>query len=139
MANKRKEIRQKIKELLSLDSNFTDVTIFSSRQTAIVHNQQLPSITVFVANEPVIPADMSKERYIRSPEITFEARTEETSNVDDILDDLMSKIENFMTTNRSVEGLLLDSVLQNSESDIGIEGTKEIGLGTVVYEGQYIN
>ncbi len=65
MANKRKEIRQKLKELLLADNSFTGVTIFSSKQNNIVLNQQLPSITVFIDSEPATPESMNKKRYIR--------------------------------------------------------------------------
>lgn len=138
MANKRKAIRQKIKELLTADNNFTGVTIFSSRQNPVVLNQQLPSITVFVSNEPVEPESMDERRYIRTPEILFEARVFATDNVDDDLDDLMTKIENFMVTNSFIEGLVLNTLQITSESEVGIEGTKEIGLGTVTFTAQYI-
>lgn len=136
--HQRRQIRTKIKELLAADSNFTGVTIFSSRQNNVVLNQQLPSITVYVDNEPVTPESMNKRRYIRSPEIRFEVRVTATDDVDDQLDDLMASVENLMDDNSDLDGLLLESVLQNSELEFGLEATKEIGLGTVIYQGQYI-
>lgn len=136
--NKRKLIRQKLKELLEADANFTGVNIFSSRQNNVVLNQQLPSITVFVDNEPVSPNSINKKKYLRTPEIRFEVRVSATSDVDDALDDVMIDIEQLMDDNGSIGGLTLESVLQTSELEYGVEGEKEIGLGTIIYQGQYI-
>ena len=138
MGNKRIEIREKLKELIQLDVNFTSVKVFTSRRSNNVQDEELPSITIVTSEEPVTPESLNRKRYIRKTELRLELRVTASDDVDDVMDDLLSKLEDFMITNSNLEGILLDSVQQTTETDIGVEGNKEIGLGVLVFECTYI-
>lgn len=138
--NKRKEIRSALKELLEVDPNFSDTTIITSRSGGISQTEELPSVTILTPNEPVQAAVIGpKGRYIRRLMLVFEARLDATSNVDDQLDDLSNLIESFMVTNDGISGLVQGSVLVDSNTEVGYEGNREIGLATLEYEVTYIS
>lgn len=138
MGNKRIEIREKIKDLIALDVNFTGVHVFTSRTSHNIQDEELPSITIVTSEEPVTPESINRKRYIRKTELRLEVRVTASEDADDVMDTLIGKLEDFMITNSNLEGILIDSVQITTETDIGIEGNREIGLGVLVFECTYI-
>ena len=139
MGNKRTEIRQALKTLISADSAFDNVTVFSSRRSNVSQIEQLPSITIQTPNEDSTPETLQFKRYIRKIELRLEIRISATDDADDVLDTLMAQVEDFMLLNQSVSGNLLSCYLLSSEIDVAPDGNEEIGLGTLIYQGTYVS
>lgn len=136
MGNKRKELRDNIKTFLT--SAFSDSEIMSSIQSGISQSEQLPAINIITANETATPEAMHRQRYIRKVELRLEVRVAASSDTDDELDLLLADVEDAILEDSTFGGAVLDSVLQGSETDIGFEGDREIGLGVLIYEATYI-
>lgn len=136
MGNKRKEVRENIKSFLT--SAFSDSEIMSSIQTGISQTEQLPAINIVTPNETATPEAMHRQRYIRKIELRLEVRVAASSDTDDELDLLLAEVEDAVLADSTFGGAVLDSILQGTETDIGFEGNKEIGLGILIYEATYV-
>lgn len=136
MGNARKEIRDNIKAFLL--SSFSDSEIFSTIQTGISQGEQLPSISIVTPNETATPESMNRKRYIRKLELKLEVRVTASVDTDDELDLLIAEVEDAVLADSTFGGTVLDSVLLDTETDIGFEGNREIGLGILTYEATYI-
>ncbi len=139
MGNKRKEIREALKTLIEADVQFDDVNVYTSRRSPVVQTEELPSLTIVTPNESATRQALNCKGYIRKLELRIEVRVDSDDDADDKLDDLLSLVEDFISTNETVSGeFLIGLTLVNTETDIGIEANKEIGLGTLIFEGTYI-
>lgn len=138
MGNKRKEIRQALKTLIDADSQFDSVEIYSSRRSLVSQLEELPSLTIFTPTEGASPEAIKHRRDIRKLELRLEVRMDASQNVDDDLDTLLAKFEDFMMLNQNITGTILGCNLVSTETDVGIDGNKEIGLGVLIYEATYI-
>ena len=139
MGNKRTEIRQALKALINVEVLFTGVTVSTNRRSLVSQREELPAITLMTANESATPEALQQKRYIRKLELRIEYRVDATENVDDLMDDALSQIEDFMLLNRDISGTLLGSELKGTETDVGHEGDQEIGLGVLIYECTYVS
>lgn len=137
MGNKRKEVRQNIKQFLT--AAFSDSEISSSIISGISQAESLPSINIVTPNESAEPESMSRSRYIRKMELRIEVRIEAKEDTDDELDALLADVEDVIIEDSTFSGTVLDSVLLDTETDIGFEGSREIGLGVLIYEAIYVS
>lgn len=139
MGNKRKEIRTALVDLFTEAEDFEDFTFFSSRSSMISQTEQLPSITFILPDETATTESISYQRYIRTVTIEIELRVTSDEDVDNILDDTMADIEDFLITNSTISGTVQALTLIGSSTEVGHEGNEEIGLGVLTYEGKYIS
>jgi hypothetical protein len=139
MSNDRKGIRSALKSLFENDESFEAVKVYSNRKSNISQREELPSITIFTPNEDATAESLQQTRYIRKVQLVLEVRIDSSEDTDDILDDLLSKVEDFMLVNSNISGTVLGSVLQSTETEIGYDGNLEIGLGVLTYEVTYVS
>lgn len=139
MGNKRKEIRQATKTLLENSSTLSYITsIFTNRQSNLSQTQHLPSITIFTSSEDATKKDVSGQTYIRQLDLTFEIRVDDTGNADDLVDNIMSDVENVILSNLDLSGTVLGTELSQSTIEVGFLGNKPIGFGTLTFRSTYV-
>ena len=137
MGNKRGEIRAALKALL--ETNLSGYTVLTSRQVSLSALEQLPGIIIYTPDEPVTQEAMGSKRYIRNLELRIELTIEATEDTDDDLDTRIKDIETLMSNNPSISGTVLATTQIHTQTDLGVDGDKYIGIGTMIFECKYVS
>lgn len=132
---KRTQIREAIKTILMGQTACGD-NVYSNR-TSAYWKSELPCISIFMAEEPLSPRDMSQKTYIRKPDISIEIRAEANENLDEILDEVNDKIEELILANSNLNGTVQGLVFTNIDFETANDGTTNIGILTLSIQVQY--
>ena len=136
MANNRKNIRSALSTLL-LGNTSAGNNVFSNRITP-VWNNELPVILIYSEEEDAVPRDLRVSSYQRILNLTIECKAEANASLDDDLDDLASEIEDILSSNPSISGTSLGSVLTRTELELNAEAEKPIGVLRLYLEIKYM-
>jgi len=136
MANNRAAIRTALKTILS-GATTAGTNVYSHRETAL-WKSELPAILIYSNEESTVPESLRATRYVRTLQLTVEARVEATSNVDNTLDALLAEIETIIVANPSITATVLSTVQTNTEIRVESDGEKDIGVGVLTFECKYI-
>lgn len=139
----RQAIREAVKaQLVGTAPSYRTLAADRVFETRVIPLQrtQLPAVMVYTLKEPIDPASRktSPRRLKRELELMIEGVVEAGDNVDDAMDALAAQIECAMNFDARL-GLALvdDSLLSDTEMEVGTEGQKLIGLVRLTYAVTY--
>jgi hypothetical protein len=138
VTHQRKEIREYLKNLFA--GEIAPVkNVFTSRDQS-VNSDLLPSLTISTPEEIPTPRNINQSsQYIRKLTVKIEARCEANadSGADDLLDLMLSDIEDSIFADPTLNGLIAGMTLTLSTSDIDTEVEKPVALGVLTFEVTY--
>lgn len=137
MTHYRKQIREKVKDILVAATTSAGDRIFSNLP---LHSfaETYPLIRVWILEESSDELDMSGGKYRRSLQLIIEGRVRSTSDqLDDELDQLAIEIETAMKADHTLGGLVAKSSLVRTEVALSAEGSPPPALIGLQYEVIY--
>lgn len=143
MAHERKQIRDKIKNLLLAAGTQAGSNIFSNRMLSYFKTE-LPSINVLTFEEDNEKRTESPRELQRNLQVKIEIRVKELEDPEDKLDEISEEIEDaieddFFTNNPFFDlDFVEDFWLKRTEGGIEIKGEQQTGLQILYYDCQYI-
>lgn len=118
--------------LTGLDT--TGLNVFSSR----VHNLEevkLPALLLYIYEEESQPLTISVPRTIEKiATLHLEGYVKQNANYDDKVDDIAQEVEEALYTNRTLNGLVLDSFLRNTEVEYESNGDNPLARVVMDFE-----
>lgn len=135
MAHARKQIRDAVSALLTGLST-TGQRVYPSRAFSL-EESELPSISVFTANEAVTRTTMAPIRYHRDLEVIIEGHAVADELVDDSLDQISAEVEVAMSGALVADGVTLSTQLLSTASSLSGEGESQVGVIRLTYTIPY--
>lgn len=126
MSSARKEIRNRVIELLSAANIVPTGRLFRNRMRSL-ETAELPAMLVYTFDEPVVKHAESPKEYERRLSLSVEIVGTASEDLDDLLDDLADRVEKVINDNYDLGGLCRDIDLSNTESQYSDEGHKAAG------------
>ncbi len=134
MGNNRKQIREKIAALL-VNETIAGARVFETRTTPI-WEADLPAITVYTESESCAVFDYPR-RYRRNLTLAVEVFAEANDNLDDTLDTLSAQVEDLLTTDESLGGLVNDTQITGTEVNLVADGKITVGSAKISLAIEY--
>lgn len=133
----RQLIRHKVKDILIAAATAAGARVYANRP-AEGPASEYPRIHIWTLVEPARAADMTTKLRRRDLNIVIEARVKAGSDaMDDQLDQLALEIENAMKADHTLDGLVSESGLVNTEILMLPEGSPPVGIIGLQYEADY--
>ena len=133
--NKRKEIRNKILEILKNKTKAKD-RVYSNRVIPI-GSYQLPAISIYTRSETLRIINDSPRQFERTLQLVVDIAASATNDLDDIIDDLAIAVERVMENNEALDDLFSDITLIETEIGLDSNADKLIGIASLVYDVKY--
>jgi len=143
--SQRKQIRHCVKSLLLGIEGIGD-RVFTNRAKKM-WKTEYPAIIIYTKNEPAEIRDASPRKYRKSLSLVIELllkidkEDQDNKETEDILDDSMDDfceiIEQRIFANETLNGLVSDTILTNTEMDHGVDGDSEIAGAQLTFECTY--
>ena len=131
MSHARTQIRDAIFDIL--DTAISNVTIQKSRIYPI-GSGKLPAILIYTRQENLQDSSLSKPRtQFRNLSLVIEVIAKANNDLDQTLDDLAVKIEEALSVDTSLGGLVKDTVLQTTDIQYLEDGDKPHGVMMMTY------
>lgn len=143
MAHKRKEIRDRVVELIQEGSTDAALKVFGDRLKSL-KSDEYPSIVVFCRSESSDVDTDGPRTYMRKLQCIVEgcirANLDDQDSADDALEDMASQIETVFYDNPRLNlSDVLDSKLIKTEIEFATNGDKPIGVVQLTYEILYLS
>lgn len=137
MAHQRKLIRQAVTALL-IGATAAGARVFPSRVLPL-RTPELPTIAVYTADESVEEGSrQSAPRELeRLVSVVVEAWVAPADDVDDAMDDIAEQIEVALHADPYWGGVVGDSILTGSETEVVGQGDRRMGLVILTYAAIY--
>ena len=135
MSHARTQIRNAIFNIL--DTAINDATIIQSRIYPIGEGK-LPAILIYTRQENLQDSSLSKPRtQFRNLSLVIEVIAKANNDLDQALDDLAVQIEEALSADTSLGGLVKDTTLQTTDIQYLDEGDKPHGVMVMTYGVTY--
>ena len=135
MSHARTQIRDAIFGIL--DIAISNVTIQKSRIYPIGEGK-LPAILIYARQENLQEVTISKPRtHFRSLSLVIEVIAKANSNLDQTLDDIAVQIEEALSADTTLGGLVKNTILQTTDIQYLDEGDKPHGVMLMTYSVTY--
>jgi hypothetical protein len=137
MSNERKAIRHAVRDLLDGTTDAED-RVYASRILPL-KKHTLPVITVYTLDETVDAdsVNTAPRELTRNLSLVIEAWVSPGEDPDDRMDDFAQQIEDVMHADPYLGGAVGESVLESTETELLIEGDREMGLVILTYAITY--
>ena len=135
MAHKRKQIRDRLKTLLSgLPSTGTNV--FASRKYPL-NKAKLPGLLIYT-DEEVSEAGAMRRSLDRTVAAKIQGYVKPNAGaIDDDLDEIAEDVEAAIESDPKLGGLALFTILESSTMEFDTESDRPVGIITMTYQIQY--
>ena len=131
MNHARTQIRQAVTALLKTGNTAAGSNVFETQVYAL-EDPKLPAILVYTNQEALEDQTISYPRtQIRQLSLTVEGYAKANNKVDETTDDLALEIEQLIAADPTLGGLIKDSVLNTTETQLSNEGEKPIAVVTL--------
>ncbi len=137
MSHQRETIRGAVVSLLTSGNTDAGNNVFSNRKNPL-WQEELPAILVSTEEETAEPRDIQGKQSIRTMQLRIDCKIEAVPSVEDDLDDLCDDVEEILADSPSLSGTALDAVYKSTVIATDVDGEKEIGTATLIYEVKYI-
>ena len=137
MAHKRKDIRAAVLTMLT-GATDAGANVFSNR-TYNYEQAELPSLNINLDSETAVPRSLSSRQSIRNIKMRIEVRAEANDDVEGILDDIATQIEDIFEQDRSLSGTAISTIYQQTENEVDSNGERIVGKMILTFEVQYID
>lgn len=136
MIHARSQIRNAVTTLLKNNSSVGN-NVFESRVYPL-SKPKLPAVLVYTKNESVGDKSISYPRtQNRELSLTIEVYVKSSNNIDEEADNLALEIEQILSNNINLSGLVKDLSLSSTEIQYSDEGEKPIGILVMNYNILY--
>lgn len=135
MAHARTQIREAIKNRLFPISAFNG-HVFTSRFSNLQH-AELPSVNIFCLQETSTPLDISGLSVERTLSVGLSIKTQESSDMDLVLDELADLVEVAIESDTSLGGLVGNMVLTATQIQINEDAAQAVGEALLQYQVTY--
>ena len=135
MSHARTQIRDAIFDIL--DTAISNVTIQKSRIYPI-GSGKLPAILIYTRQENLQDSSLSKPRIqFRNLSLIIDVIAKANNDLDQTLDDLAVQIEQALSNDTTLGGLVKDTILQTTDIQYLDEGDKPHGIMLMTYGVTY--
>lgn len=135
MSTTRKQIRAAVAQLLQGISGVGS-RVFESRSRQ-VWPEELPAILVYTRTETAEIFNESPREYKRTLQLAVEVIAKGDENVDDTLDDLCQEIEHRIFQDDTLDNLVSDTILSDTEIDFVPDGEQPVGAARITFNVEY--
>lgn len=137
MSTTRKQIRAAFKQLLTGISGVNS-NVFASRSRQ-VWPEELPAILVYTRTETAeIYIDAPRE-YKRTLQLAVEIIAKGDENVDEALDNLCQEVERRVFQDETLNDLVSDTILSDTEIDFVPDGEQPVGAARITFNVEYFS
>lgn len=136
MAHIRKRIRDKVKELLVTVPDIGDNILYDDPAT--IDSPSLPMLAILTAGESIENLTIGFPRLQRrSMQLDFVVVVKQTTGLQDKLDEICSNVENIMSNNIDLNGLISYLSLRNIDFEFNDDQDKYMGTVKMEYDFTY--
>lgn len=137
MAHVRKQIRQRIAQVLSSGVPLVDSRVYRSRVYPL-DASRLPAITVLTGSETSNLMVMGSKTLDRTVSIFVDCYVSVKDTFDDDVDAIAVQVEQAIAGDFTVNGLAKTVILQSTEIDFSGEAETPIGVARLTYDVRYV-
>jgi len=137
MAHVRKQIRQRIAQVLSSGVPLVDNRVYRSRVYPL-DASRLPAITVLTGSETSNLMVMGSKTLDRTVSIFVDCYVSVKDTFDDDVDAIAVQVEQAIAGDFTVNGLAKTVILQSTEIDFSGEAETPIGVARLTYDVRYV-
>lgn len=139
----RKQIREKVAAILKAKvSEFGGVSVpangrvYENRMKAL-WEVELPAANIYTRNESAEIFNQGPREYKRTLNLLIDVVVKADDNVDDTVDELTRKIEKALFINETLDGVVSDTVLGDTEIELDVEGRNPIAVARMTWVVTY--
>ncbi len=137
MAHVRKQIRDKVADLLKAEVSLVKRRVYTTRVHPL-NETNLPAISVYTGTETSQRLQAGVTERIREDRVEIDCYVRETSSFDDDVDAIAVQVEEAMAGNFTLDGLAKFTVLTSTQIQFDGEADQILGVAKLTYSVQYV-
>ena len=137
MAHVRKQIRDKVADLLKANVNLVKRRVYTTRVHPL-NDTNLPAISVYTGTETSQRLQGGVTDMIRELSLEIDCYVRETSSFDDDVDAIAVQVEEAMATKFTLDGLAKFTVLTSTQIQFDGDADQILGVAKLTYSVQYV-
>lgn len=137
MAHVRKQIRDKVADLLKANVSLVKRRVFTTRVHPL-NDTNLPAISVYTGTETSQRLQGGVTDMIRELSLEIDCYVRETSSFDDDVDAIAVQVEEAMATKFTLDGLAKFTVLTSTQIQFDGDADQILGVAKLTYSVQYV-
>ena len=137
MAHVRKQIRDKVADLLKAEVSLVKRRVYTTRVHPL-NDTNLPAISVYTGTETSQRLQAGVTDMIRELSLEIDCYVRETSSFDDDVDAIAVQVEEAMATKFTLDGLAKFTVLTSTQIQFDGEADQILGVAKLTYSVQYV-
>ena len=137
MAHVRKQIRDKVADLLKANVSLVKRRVYTTRVHPL-NDTNLPAISVYTGTETSQRLQAGVTDMIRELSLEIDCYVRETSSFDDDVDAIAVQVEEAMATKFTLDGLAKFTVLTSTQIQFDGEADQILGVAKLTYSVQYV-
>lgn len=138
MSLQRKLIRYKALEVLSVPMIPSVLASFANKQSRVAQ-EEMPCIIVYTKSEKSEIGIQAPRQYLNTLQLVIEIAVsyQQGDRPDDLLDDISEEVRQKIFRNETLDGLVSDSKLSDTEIDFVTDSEVEIGVCRMTFDVTY--
>lgn len=137
MAHVRKQIRDKVADLLKTNVGLVNRRVYTTRVHPL-NDTNLPAISVYTGTETSQRLQAGVTDMIRELSLEIDCYVRETSSFDDDVDAIAVQVEEAMATKFTLDGLAKFTVLTSTQIQFDGDADQILGVAKLTYSVQYV-
>jgi hypothetical protein len=137
MAHVRKQIRDKVADLLKANVSLVKRRVYTTRVHPL-NDTNLPAISVYTGTETSQRLQAGVTDMIRELSLEIDCYVRETSSFDDDVDAIAVQVEEAMATKFTLDGLAKFTVLTSTQIQFDGDADQILGVAKLTYSVQYV-
>jgi hypothetical protein len=137
MAHVRKQIRDKVADLLKTNVGLVKRRVYTTRVHPL-NDTNLPAISVYTGTETSQRLQAGVTDMIRELSLEIDCYVRETSSFDDDVDAIAVQVEEAMATKFTLDGLAKFTVLTSTQIQFDGDADQILGVAKLTYSVQYV-
>ena len=137
MAHVRKQIRDKVADLLKANVSLVKRCVYTTRVHPL-NDTNLPAISVYTGTETSQRLQGGVTDMIRELSLEIDCYVRETSSFDDDVDAIAVQVEEAMATKFTLDGLAKFTVLTSTQIQFDGDADQILGVAKLTYSVQYV-
>jgi hypothetical protein len=137
MAHVRKQIRDKVADLLKANVSLVKRRVYTTRVHPL-NDTNLPAISVYTGTETSQRLQGGVTDMIRELSLEIDCYVRETSSFDDDVDAIAVQVEEAMATKFTLDGLAKFTVLTSTQIQFDGDADQILGVAKLTYSVQYV-
>lgn len=137
MAHVRKQIRDKVADLLKAEVSLVKRRVYTTRVHPL-NDTNLPAISVYTGTETSQRLQAGVTDMIRELSLEIDCYVRETSSFDDDVDAIAVQVEEAMATKFTLDGLAKFTVLTSTQIQFDGDADQILGVAKLTYSVQYV-